>query len=373
LAAIKIVASLNICEKSFSPQGRRTAMSTILNGSLNRRQALAAGAAALAMPFIARSAFAARELRIFTWEGYGEPQWVGPFEEKTGAKAKIAYTLSVDEMFAKMQASKGGDYDVIAFDTSMFKRYIDDGLVQPIDVGRIPNAANLVPAFQHVAPIRRGDKQYGMPFAWGSIPLIYDKGTFPAAPESWEVMWDPQYSQQMIALDDTNNYLVTVAIALGIKDPFNWTDSDFDLVKKKAIEQKALLLTYYNGNDGGVDIFASSGIKLMLSAGEPQLPALVKRGVNAGLTIPKEGAIGWLDNWTITAGATDLDLAHAWIDVCLDKSVGAALSDKAHYGNVTDQAANERNGYTYGDRLVWLQSPEDWNRRVKLWNEIKAS
>ena len=37
----------------------------------------------------------------------------------------VVYTGSVDEMFAKMQGSKGADFDVVAFDTSAFARYID--------------------------------------------------------------------------------------------------------------------------------------------------------------------------------------------------------------------------------------------------------
>ena len=28
---------------------------------------------------------------------------------------------------------------------------------------------------------------------------------------------------------------------------------------------------------------------------------------------------------------------------------------------------------TYGDQLSWLLTPEDFERRVQVWNEIKAS
>ena len=42
-----------------------------------------------------------------------------------------------------MQASNGADFDVLAFDTSIFQRYIDAGLLAPLDVSKIPNAANL--------------------------------------------------------------------------------------------------------------------------------------------------------------------------------------------------------------------------------------
>ena len=78
------------------------------------------------------------------------------------------------------------------------------------------------------------------------------------------------------------------ALIVGVANPYNLTDDDFDKVKAKLIEQKKLLLTYYAGFDDGVNIFAQNGIKLMYSMGEPQVPALKEKGINAALTIPKE-------------------------------------------------------------------------------------
>jgi putative spermidine/putrescine transport system substrate-binding protein/spermidine/putrescine transport system substrate-binding protein len=97
------------------------------------------------------------------------------------------------------------------------------------------------------------------------------------------------------------------------------------------------------------------------------------RGVNAMWTIPKEKAIGWLDCWVVSAGATDVDLALAWINACLEPEVGNLLSTKWSYGNTTDAATNEEIGMTYGDQLAWLLTPEDFEKRVAIWNEVKAS
>lgn len=339
--------------------------------TLTRRRFLAATAATVAAPSVLRAQ--GKELRILTWEGYAEPDWVEPFKAATGANVSIVYTGSVDEMFAKMQGSKGADFDVVAFDTSSFARYIDGGLLQPLDMAKIANAQQIVPAFQKVEPIMRGDKHYGVPFAWGSLPLVYDAQAFPTAPESWAVMWDEQYAQQMIALDDANNSIVLAALVLGLKDPYKLSDDEFTQVKEKLIAQKKLLLTYYAGFDEGVNIFAQNKIKLMFSMGEPQVPALTAKGVKAALTIPKEGAIGWLDCWVISAGAKDVDLAHQWINACLDKKVGNLLTTKKSYGNTTDDDANKQAAMTYGDRLSWLLTPENFEKRVAIWNEVKAS
>jgi spermidine/putrescine-binding protein len=344
------------------------------SSGVSRRRALAVGLGLVAAPFVLRPASAKpSEFRILTWEGYAEPDWVKPFEESQGVKTSVVYTGSVDEMFAKMQGSKGADFDVVAFDTSSFKRYIDAGLIQPIDLTKVPNAANRAPAFQKVDPIMRDGKTYGIPFAWGSLPLVYDKAAFPTAPDSWAVMWDPANAQKLIALDDANNSIVLAAMVLGFKDPFNLTDDQFAAVKAKLIEQKKLLLTYYAGFDDGVNVFAQSGIKAMFSMGEPQVPGLKAKGIDAAFTIPKEGAIGWLDCWVVSSGTRDVDMSYAWLNACLDKKVGAYLSDKKSYGNTTDAEANVRNGFTYADKLIFLQTPESFEKRVALWNEVKAA
>jgi len=341
---------------------------------LTRRRTLALGGATLAAPFIARPALAAGgELRVLCFEGYGEPLWVDAFESATGAKAALTYAGSVDEMFAKMQGSRGADFDLVSIDTSAFKRYFEFGLLQPVDLAQVPNAANIDSAFDNVQPVMREGAQYGVPFAWGSLPLVYDKAQFDTAPSSWEIMWDAEYAQRLIALDDANNNIVLAAMLLKLPDPFNLSDDDFAAVKEKLVAQKQFLLTYYAGFDDGVSVFANSGIAAMFSMGEPQVPALVAKGVDAAMTIPEEGAIGWLDCWAVSSGARDPSLANAWINACLDASVGNYLTSELNYGNAVDQAANEANGFTYGDRLVWLEAPEDFEHRVQVWNEVKAA
>lgn len=316
---------------------------------------------------------APKELRILTWEGYADEPWVKAFEAKTGAKVKITYTGSVDEIFAKMTASKGQDFDVIAIETSSYKRLTQEKLIQPVDLSKIPNAKNLLPAFRDVSAIVFDGKPYAVPFAWGSIPLIYDKKAFPQPPASWSVLWDEKYKGRIIAMDDANNAIVTTALLLGYKDPFNLTDAQFAEIKAKLLDQKRFVSTYYAGFDDGVSIFAQGGVDLMMSMGEPQAPMLQKKGVDVGLTIPKEGAIGWIDCWAISAGARDPELAHAWIDAMLDKKVGTYISEKTGYGNTTNADANAAIGLTYADKLVFLQAPENFARRIDLWNEIKAT
>ena len=168
----------------------------------------------------------AQEVRLFSFEGYAEPEWVESFEAETGCSVSAAYTGSVDEMFAKMAGSDGADYDLISIDTSIIQRYVDNGLIIPFDMSMVPNTANLLASFTNVAEVMSGGETYGVPMAWGSLGLIYDTEAFPDGVDSWEALWDPANAGHVLALDDANNNVTNAAIVLGIDDPFNLSDED---------------------------------------------------------------------------------------------------------------------------------------------------
>ena len=341
---------------------------------INRRQfsaGLAGMGALLATPAVLRAEQAT--LRVFTWEGYAEPEVVSKFEAEHGCKLSLTYTGSVDEMFAKMQGSKGQDFDIVSFDTGSTARYVEEGLIQPLDAGQLSGRDGMIPVFKNQLSLETNGKLWGVPHAWGSLPLIYSTEAFAQAPDTWAVMWDPEFAQQVIALDDAINNTALAALILGYDQPFNLTDDQLAAVKMKLIEIKRNLLSYFAGYDEGVSIFADNGAKLMFAMGEPQAKSLKEKGVDVACTIPKEGGIGWIDCQFITAGAKDIRLAHKWINACLDESVGKIMSTKVGYGNVLDDSLNQQIGMTYADRLKYLARPESYDKRIKIWNEVKAA
>ena len=199
-------------------------------------QNILALATGLALAMAASSSLSAQErtIRIFTFEGYTDDEWVKEFEEANEATVNVTYTGSVDEMFAKMKGSEGADYDLISIDTSLFGRYIEQDLLMPYDMSKIPNTANLLPAFQDVAEVQHDGEAYGVPITWGSLGLIYDVDEVDPAPTSWEALWSEDYAGRIIVLDDTNNNIVNTAIILGFETRSILTTSKWPPSKKNS-------------------------------------------------------------------------------------------------------------------------------------------
>jgi putative spermidine/putrescine transport system substrate-binding protein len=311
------------------------------------------------------------ELRFIGWEGYADDDWVAEFEEKYDADVSVFYIGSNDEMFAKMKASEAQDYDVMTVNTGELQRHIDLGLVKPLDLSRIPNTKNLLPAFQDLATVpgvERDGQPYGVPFSWGSITLIYNKDTVVPAPTSWEVLWDPKYKGRVI-IPDSDQQIIQFAVAFGFEDPFNLTKDEMAHIKKRVIDLRSNLKGYYLTFEDSLQ-YVEDGVDLITQGDEYRIKLLEARGYdNYVLTVPEEGAIGWLDVYTVSTGVGDEDLAYAWINFILEKRISEQLSERLGYPN----AVTESGLIDYADKLTWLKAVEDFTWRTNVWNEIKAA
>ena len=87
-------------------------------------------------------------LNIFSWEGYIDYATViAPFEQETGIKVNYATFASNEEMYEKLSAVNGGDYDIILASDYMLNATREAGLAQKFDPAIVTNFGNLNPDF----------------------------------------------------------------------------------------------------------------------------------------------------------------------------------------------------------------------------------
>jgi putrescine transport system substrate-binding protein len=95
--------------------------------TLTRRNLLKAGAAAVAMPYVARAAFAAAgEVRIYNWVDYIGETTIADFEKATGLKVIYDTYDAAETVEAKVMAGSTG-YDVIDIASTNLPRFIPAG------------------------------------------------------------------------------------------------------------------------------------------------------------------------------------------------------------------------------------------------------
>ena len=340
----------------------------------NTKRLLCMLGAAVVSAMLMTSASQAKELRIMSWQGYADDDWVQEFEEKTGADVEVVFIASDDEIWAKMMGSEGKDFDIFAVNSAQLQRYIDAGLTTPVDLAAIPNQQATLPRFNDLTKVQgltRDGKVHAIPFAYdASGGLIYDKDKVQPTPTSMSILWDPNYQGKVLAYDNGEYNFSFTALVMGFPDPFNLSPEQYEQIKAKLIALKSNVLTFYTNMDDGTQIYQNNDVALIwANFGRLQVKAMEAAGANIGYIIPEEGALAWLDTWALTSGVKEKELAEQWINFLLEKKVSAQMSERTGYGNTV----TETDVANPDDKLIYVEPVENPTLRSDLWNEIKAA
>jgi putative spermidine/putrescine transport system substrate-binding protein len=254
-------------------------------------------------------------LKLIAWEGYTQPQWVKPFTKQTGCKVSAKYGGSSDEMVTLMRT---GQYDAVSASGDASLRLIYGKDVRGVDPKLIPDYKNFIQALKSPPHNTVKGVHYGISLQWGPNTLLYNTKKVKPAPKSWGILYDKKYKAKItvpdnpIQIADAALYLSKSKPSLGIKDPYELTDSQFkatvDLLKK----QKPLVRKYWASAGDEIDLFKNGAV--VVGASWPyQTNTLIGAKAPVKDLIPKEGATGWADTWMISSKAKHPNCAVMWI------------------------------------------------------------
>lgn len=319
------------------------------------------------MPLVAH---AGDVLRVLAWPGYADPDVVKAFEQRTGARVEITFIDTDEALWQRITHNQAEDFDLFAVNTAELQRYIPKGLVVPINTRSIPNIQRQLPRFQQLKSIPgivHGNQAYAVPYTYSEMGLIYDRAQFATPPNSIQALWDPKYKGRVLLYNGSAHNFSLAAQMLGDKTPFQLDAKEWPAAVQQLLALRRNALTFYTQPEESVEWFKRSKAALLFANyGSQQVKLLQAAGVNVGYTIPKEGALAWLDCWAITRGAKNMALAEAWIDYMLEPEPGQVLLSRQGLANTTSESPYLRPG----DRLIWLEPVEDVDRRNLLWSRI---
>jgi spermidine/putrescine transport system substrate-binding protein len=338
----------------------------------------------LALAPLAQPVLSQGTLRLLNWKGYGsdEPWAIEAFEDRYHVKIIHDYFNSEDELLTKLRTSPG-TYDAVLPNSAYYADAIKEGLIQPIDTGKLRNYTEITARLRAMPELNSGGKVYGVPWTWGATAMVYNTAKVPGTVDSINAFWDPRFKDSVGWWDDYLNSIQFAAIALG-QDPNN--PSDLAAIKQKLLALRPQIKTFWTSEDQFNKFFAAGEFTVGVYWSGSAARARKRYKLPLQFVIPKEGAIGWVDAWAIPARAPNTSAALEWIDYMIspqfyvpwDTKVGAPPSANAKA--IAGLPPDAFNRQVMGDpavakRLIFMKNITDSQRKeyVKVWEEVKAS
>jgi putative spermidine/putrescine transport system substrate-binding protein len=351
------------------------------------------------------------EVDIVAWAGYIERgandknyDWVTQFEKDTGCKVNDKVANTSDEMVTLMNS---GDYDLVTASGDASLRLVYGGTVQEINVSLIKDWNRIDSRLANGAWHAVNGHQYGTPYQWGPNVLMYNTKVFgDKPPTSWNVVFEEmtlpdgqsnkgrvQAYVGPIYIADAALYLKTHKPELGITDPYELTQAQFDAAVALLKQQRQLVQRYWPDATSQIDDFTNEGV-VAATSWPYQVNTLVAAKQPIASVIPQEGATGWADTTMMYIKAKHPNCAYLWMNHSLEKKLQGDLASWFGSVPVTPDACEgndllgpdgcKTNGIDNFDKIAFWKTPiadcgngkqdciaySDW---TKAWVDITGS
>jgi spermidine/putrescine-binding protein len=276
---------------------------------------LALGGAALA-GFPAREAHAATTMTWMGWQGYETPIKAGTFLKDNDIDFQPTFIASNEEIITKLQAGGIGKTDIITMYFGYLPLMAEGGLLEPIDPAKIPLFGDLIPQFTGNEAIRKAGKLYGVPWNWGSLPLMYDPETVKSPPESWQDLFKPEFKGKVAMVDDPlGNLLIWGTVVTGKPMGTLLTREELAKVIDTLIDLKKNQARAFFASYGDMaDAFARNEVTASAIGWEAVAVWAKAKGKTIKYTIPKEGTGMFMDCMCMPKDAPHPDLTYKMIN-----------------------------------------------------------
>jgi len=323
-------------------------------------------------------------VNVFNWGEYisdasGEVNVLKEFEAETGIKVNYTTYATNEELYSKLKSSRA-NYDVIIPSDYMIGRLIAEDMLEKIDFGSIPNYEYIMDEYKNLEfdPAN----EYSVPYTWGTVVLIYNTKFVTKPVDSWDILWDEDYSGKIIMFNNSRDAFGLTLKKLGYS--LNTTDTgELERARDEMIRQKDLLQGYFMD-----EIFNKMGNNEAWVAPYYAGDALTMMDENPDLAAayPKEGTNMFVDSMCIPRGAKNKENAEAFINFMLRPEVAAANCEYIGYSTpnsgaywlLGDDVTSDEITYPGPEILanteIFLNLPEEANKKLdELWTEVRGS
>lgn len=306
----------------------------------------------------------AEELRVFNWSDYIGETTIEDFEKETGIKVVYDLYDSIETLESRILAGSSG-YDLVFASAQSVDRFIQAGLLAPLDKSSLSNFGNINPSINDRLASYDPDTKHSVPYMWGTIGMGYNvdlvKDVYPDADMSdLSTFFDPKKAAKLakcglVSLDSPTEVLGIALAYLGYEPDTGNAD--------EINEARDLMLGVrphirYFSNVKHIDDLATGEICAALSYnGDAAIAAIAaeeaNNSVNLVYEIPQQRTLIWIDAFTILKDAPNPSAAYKFLDYMMRPQVAADATNYLWYPTANEAAFDLIDEEITGDSNIY--------------------
>ncbi len=314
---------------------------------------------------------------VYNWGDYIDEDLIAEFEEETKLRVVYDTYATNEDMYVKIK-SGGSTYDVIFPSDYMLTRMIEEDMLAKLDLVSIPNSLHIEERFLGLE--YDPENEYSLPYTWGTVGILYNTTMVDDVVDSWDILWDPKYSKELLMLDSQRDSIAVALLKLGYS--INTLDQD-ELAEAGELlkEQKPLVLAYVV-DEGQDKMIAGEAALAVVWSGEATNARM--ENPDLAFAIPKEGTNVWFDVMAVPKYANNKEGAMRFINFMNDPEValrnaeytGYATPNKAARDMLPKEITEDRTIYPNEEDLVdaeiFVNLGQTLSLYDRIWTEVKA-
>lgn len=270
---------------------------------------------------------------VYNWGEYLDPEVIEMFEEETGIEVIYDEYETNETMYPKIE-SGAAEYDVVCPSDYMIQKMIENDLLAEINFDNVPNAQNIGEQYYEQSREFDPENKYSVPYCFGTVGILYNKTMVDEPIDSWNVLWDEKYADNILMQDSVRDAFMVSLKRLGYS--MNSTDEkELEEARDDLIEQKPLTQAYVVdqvrdkmiGNETAIGVIYS-GEAIYTQQENPDLEYV----------IPKEGTNVWIDSWCILKDAPNKENAEKFINFLCRPDIALMNFEYITYSTPNEEA-----------------------------------
>lgn len=246
---------------------------------------------------------------VYNWGEYLDPDAIDMFEEETGIEVIYDEYETNETMYPKIETG-AAEYDVVCPSDYMIQKMIENDLLAEINFDNIPNSKNIGEEYYEQSREFDPENKYSIPYCFGTVGILYNKTMVEEPIDSWDVLWDERYADNILMQDSVRDAFMVALKKLGYS--MNSTDEgELQEAKDALIEQKPLTQAYVVDQVRDKMIGNEAAIGVIYSG---EAIYTQRENENLEYVIPKEGTNVWIDSWCILKNAPNKENAEKFIN-----------------------------------------------------------